>query len=110
MVSFGQSFADISLKQPSKRFNREQALNVGYGLYQNFANLVNHGGVVQVLVVDSDRNRNLFDCEEDPIRFDSAILSDFDEVKVGNCHHAVVFRFIKHLMVEFTIPESLCAS
>jgi ribosomal protein S1 len=57
---------------------------------------------VQVLVVDTDRNRISLTAKKTLVDSALPILSDFDEVKVGIITHAVVFKIHeKHLMVEF---------
>lgn len=57
---------------------------------------------LQVLVVDSDRKRISLTAKKTLLDSTLPILSNFDDAKVGQVIHAVVFKVCeKHLMVEF---------
>jgi len=71
MVSLAKSFCGHLLETTIQRFKPEQALMSGTA-YTKICNLVNHGGVVQVLVVDSDRNRISLTAKRTLLGFDSA--------------------------------------
>jgi rRNA biogenesis protein RRP5 len=101
-VVWPNHFADISLKQPSKRFKPGASIKCRVRLIPKFATSLIMKVSVQVLVVDSDRNRISLTAKRTLLDSTLPILSDFDEVKVGTVTHAVVFKIHqKHLMVEF---------
>ncbi|KAF8222115.1 hypothetical protein L208DRAFT_1324246 [Tricholoma matsutake] len=83
-VVWPNHYADISLKQPAKRFKPGANIRC------------------RVLVVDTDRNRISLTAKKTLVDSTLPILSEFEEVKVGIVTYAVVFRIHeKHLMVEF---------
>ncbi|KAF9460156.1 hypothetical protein BDZ94DRAFT_1266781 [Collybia nuda] len=83
-VVWPNHYADIILKQPSKRFK------AGAGIK------------CRVLVVDTDRKRISLTAKKTLLDSTLPILSSFDDAKVGQVTHSVVFKiYEKHLMVEF---------
>lgn len=101
-VVWPNHYADITLKQPSKRFKPGANIKCRVRLIAKSASSLITEASVQVLVVDTDRNRISLTAKKTLVDSALPILSDFDEVKVGIITHAVVFKIHeKHLMVEF---------
>ncbi|RDB29525.1 rRNA biogenesis protein RRP5 [Hypsizygus marmoreus] len=83
-VVWPNHYADITLKQPSKRFKPGASIKC------------------RVLVVDSDRKRISLTAKKTLVESTLPILSKFEDVKPGIVTHAVIFKvYEKHLMVEF---------
>jgi rRNA biogenesis protein RRP5 len=101
-VVWPNHYADISLKQPSKRFKPGASVKCRVRLIPKSTTSLIMKVSVQVLVVDTDRNRISLTAKKTLIDSTLPILSDFDDVEVGIVTHAVVFKIHKkHLMVEF---------
>jgi rRNA biogenesis protein RRP5 len=101
-VVWPNHYADISLKQPSKRFKPGANIRCRVRPTVNSTKSLIIEASVQVLVVDIDRNRISLTAKKTLVDSTLPILSDFDEIKAGIVTHAVVFKILeKHLMVEF---------
>lgn len=83
-VIWPNHFADIRLKQPTRRFKPGASIKC------------------KVLVVDSERKRIALTAKKTLLDSDLPIISKFEDARPGLITHAVVFKvFEKHLMVEF---------
>jgi rRNA biogenesis protein RRP5 len=101
-VVWPNHYADISLKQPSRRFKPGASIKCRVRSIVGSTKSLVVEVSVQVLVVDTDRNRMSLTAKKTLVDSILPILSDFDDVKVGIVTHAVVFQIQeKHLMVEF---------
>lgn len=101
-VVWPNHYADISLKQPAKRFKPGANIRCRVCLITKSTISSIIKASVQVLVVDTDRNRMSLTAKKTIVDSTLPILSNFEEVEVGIVTHAVVFKIHeKHLMVEF---------
>ncbi|KAF8078800.1 hypothetical protein FPV67DRAFT_79954 [Lyophyllum atratum] len=83
-VVWPNHYADITLKQPSKRFKIGASIKC------------------RVLAVDGDRKRISLTAKKTLLESTLPVISTFVDVKVGILTHAVIFKvYEKHLLVEF---------
>ncbi|KAI0046598.1 nucleic acid-binding protein [Auriscalpium vulgare] len=83
-VVFPNHYADITLKQPQKRFKPGASIKC------------------RVLTVDPERRRVALTAKKTLVESDLPIISQFEDAKVGVVTHAVVFRVSeRRLQIEF---------
>ncbi|KAG5647561.1 hypothetical protein DXG03_008914 [Asterophora parasitica] len=101
-VVWPNHYADITLKQPSKRFKAGASIKCKACILISFRGRTSHALSQQVLVVDSDRKRISLTAKKTLLESTLPIVSTFEDAKVGLITHAVVFKvYEKHLLVEF---------
>ena len=103
-VVWPNHYADISLKQPAKRFKPGGTLKCRVCfLSASFqVGLLIISRSFKVLRVEPDRMRISLTAKKTLVDSTLPILSNFDDIKSGVVTHGVVFKVHeKHLMVEF---------
>lgn len=101
-VVWPNHYADISLKQPAKRFKPGGTLKCRVCfLFASFQRSLNNHSF-KVLRVEPDRMRISLTAKKTLVDSTLPILFNFDDIKPGVLTHGVVFKVHeKHLMVEF---------